>query len=45
MFVISPHNKKAVHNWFSQISSLGLAAEDGFLYRFNSQFKNEYEWQ
>lgn len=24
---------------------LGLAAEDGYLYRYNSQFKSEYEWQ
>ena len=24
---------------------MGLAAEEGFYFRFNSLFKNEYEWQ
>jgi trehalose-6-phosphatase len=24
---------------------VGLAAEDGYHYRFNSHFKSEYEWQ
>jgi len=41
---MSPFKKKNVHAWFSKIPYLGLAAEDGYLYRFNSVLKKNYEW-
>jgi len=45
VFVVSPHEKRLLHKWFGEHSpALGLAAEDGYLYRFNSHGKNEFEW-
>ena len=45
VFVVSPHSKRSVHNWFSgEAASIGLASEDGYHYRFHSNFKSEYEW-
>jgi trehalose-6-phosphatase len=46
VFVLSPHSKRIVHQWFSgEAKSVGLASDDGYHYRFNSHFKSEYEWQ
>ena len=44
MFIFSPRSKKEVHHWFNTVPRLGLGAEDGAFYRFDSFMKNEYDW-
>ena len=36
VFVISPSSKKLLQSWFSKANNLGLAAENGFFWRWNS---------
>lgn len=46
MFIVSPYHRRQLHEWFSgQARHLGLAADDGYHYRFNSHFKSQFEWQ
>ena len=44
VFVISSMSKEKVHEYFSRVKRIGLAAEDGFYYRLNSIGKSESEW-
>eukprot|EP00347_Sterkiella_histriomuscorum_P019072 403343064 len=45
VFVISAHETQLLHNWFKKHGpSIGLAAEDGYKYRFSTDKKNQFEW-
>ena len=45
VFVISSESRKHMHNWYSKkASKLGLAAENGFFWRWTSTDKSEQDW-
>lgn len=45
VFVLSSHTKDKMHQWYAEACpKLGLAAENGFFWRFNSLSKTEHEW-
>ena len=45
VFVVSPASKALLHSWYHEKApKLGLAAENGFFWRFDSRNKNESEW-
>lgn len=45
VFLVCSDEKQRVHDMFSQIEDLGLAAEDGYFYRWNSQGgKTAQDW-
>ena len=45
IWIISADDKQKVHETFSKIENIGLAAEDGYFYRWNSKGdKNEEDW-
>jgi trehalose-6-phosphatase len=45
VFVLSSQTKDLMHKWYaSTCPNLGLAAENGFFWRFDSQNKNEHQW-
>jgi trehalose 6-phosphate synthase/phosphatase len=43
IFIVTGREAKLVSEWFSCITELGLASEHGFLYRYNSQNKEQWE--
>ena len=45
VFMVSTESKSLMHKWYHEKApSLGLAAENGFFWRFSSRNKNETEW-
>ena len=44
VFVISGQEKDIMHKWFAHIGQLGIAAENGFFYRWNSIDKEVDNW-
>ena len=45
VFVVSGRNKQAMHRWFARVTKLGIGAEYGFFYRWNSEMKSEQDWE
>jgi trehalose 6-phosphate synthase/phosphatase len=45
IFIVTGREARLVSEWFSCVSSLGLASEHGFLYRFNSDEKHSDKWE
>mmetsp|Transcript_22140 Transcript_22140/g.21355 ORF Transcript_22140/g.21355 Transcript_22140/m.21355 type:complete len:134 (+) Transcript_22140:1-402(+) len=44
-FVISSQKKNVLHDWYGEkVPKMGLAAENGFFWRWNSELRNEHEW-
>lgn len=45
IFLVSPESKTILHQqYYEKATKLGLAAENGFFWRFSSRNKNETEW-
>lgn len=45
VFVISSESKMHMHKWYSKKApKLGLAAENGFFWRWTSQNQSENDW-
>jgi trehalose 6-phosphate synthase/phosphatase len=45
IFIVSPESKKQMHDWYAKkCPNLGLAAENGFFWRWNSVDKGENDW-
>ena len=44
VFVVSGRNKAMMHKWFAKVPKLGIGAEYGFFFRWNSEMKSANDW-
>ena len=42
VFIVTGREAKLVNEWFRGVKNLGLAAEHGFMYKFNSEKDNKW---